>query len=66
MAPDAEMTIGVLTVPAVSPVVLTLTESVLLDPAATVPDVGLMLNHEVLPDAVQVSVAAPLLLIATV
>ena len=66
MAPDAETTIGALTVPEASPVVLMLTESVLVDPAATVPDAGLMLSQEALSDAVQVSVPAPLLLIVTV
>jgi hypothetical protein len=66
VAPDAEMTIGVLTDPAARPVVLTLAESVALDPAATVPDVGLMLSQDALSDAIQVSVPAPLLLIVTV
>ena len=66
MAPAALMIIGALTVPTASPVVLTLTESVLLDPAGTLPDVGLILNQDVLPDAVQVNGPDPLLLIVTV
>ena len=66
MAPAALIMIGVLTVPAASPVVLTLTESVLLDPAGTLPDVGLILNQDALPNAVQVNVPDPLLLIVTV
>ena len=65
MAPTALIMIGALTVPAASPVVLTLTESVLLDPAGTLPDVGLILNQDALPDAVQVNVPDPLLLIVT-
>ena len=66
MAPAALIMIGVLTVPAASPVVLTLTESALLDPAGTLPDVGLILNQDALPNAVQVIVPDPLLLIVTV
>ena len=66
MAPDAEMMIGVLTVPAARLVVLTLTVRVSLDATATVPDVGLMLTHAAPSDAVQVSVPVPLLLIVTV
>ena len=66
VAPAALIMIGVLTVPAASPVVLTLTESVSLDPAATLPEAGLMLNQELLPEPVQVNVPDPLLLIVTV
>ena len=55
--------IGALTVPATSPVALTLTETVLLDPAATLPDVGLILNQAALSDADQVKVPPPVLLI---
>ena len=66
MAPVALITIGALTVPEASPVVLTVTESILLDPAGTLPDVGLMLNQGALSEAVQVNVPDPLLLIVTV
>ena len=66
MAPDALIMIGALTVPPASPVVLALTESVLLDPAATLPEAGLTLNQELLPEPVQDNVPAPLLLIVTV
>ena len=38
----------------------------LLNPAGTLPDVGLILNQDALSDAVQVNVPDPLLLIVTV
>jgi hypothetical protein len=66
VAPVALTMIGALTVPEASPVVLTVTESILLDPAGTLPDVGLMLNQGALSEAVQVNVPDPLLLIVTV